>query len=266
MRELWLDTHCHLSDDHLEELVEGLGEARVGGVVVVGTDLESSRSSQLVARSLRRHAPDLSVGSTIGVHPHDAQNYDDQTHLVLEQLLAEDEEHLIVGVGECGLDYFYEHSPREKQRFAFEAQIELARASDRTLVIHTRDAWSETFELLESRPLPERIVFHCFIGGEDELQRSLALGAYISVSGIVTFKNSHELREVVQMIPRDRIMVETDSPYLTPVPLRGRPNEPRNVAITGEFIAQLRGVDIETFQEETTSNALRAFQLDSLRR
>jgi TatD DNase family protein len=263
VKGLWIDTHCHLEGDQLDETLRGLDEAQVGGLVVVGTDVESSKNSVNVARAIRDRSTSMTVGASVGVHPHEAKSFSDADYATLRALLEDDQGRMIVGVGECGLDYFYEHSPRGEQRSAFEAQIDLARESDRTLIIHTRDAWSDTFEILESRKLPTRIVFHCFIGGRAEMQRSLELGAYISVSGIVTFKNSHELREVVQLIPQDRILVETDSPYLTPVPFRGRPNEPRHVAITGEFLANLRNVDVATFQEETSSNAIKAFDIAS---
>src|SRR5690606_11663287 len=176
------------------------------------------------------------VFATAGVHPHDAKDGLDG----LEALLAEPE---VVAVGECGLDYHYDHSPRDVQAQAFAAQIAMAHAHDLALVIHTREAWDDTFAILEEAGVPERTVFHCFSGGLDEARRCLDLGAVLSFSGIVTFPSATDLQAAAAMCPLDRLLVETDSPYLTPVPHRGKKNQPAWVTLVGEFVAGLRGIE-----------------------
>jgi len=133
----------------------------------------------------------------------------------------------VVGIGECGLDYHYDFSPRPAQREAFAAQVALANSSGLALVVHTRAAWDDTFDILQAQGVPERTVFHCFTGGAHEARRALDLGAWLSFSGIVTFKNATDIREAAALCPLDRLLVETDSPYLAPVPYRGQPNRPR---------------------------------------
>jgi TatD DNase family protein len=166
-----------------------------------------------------------------------------------------------VGIGECGLDYYYEHSPRVEQRRAFAAQIALAHELDLALVIHAREAFDDLFELLTSEGVPERTVVHCFTGTTEDAQAALALGCDISVSGIVTFKSAEVLREAVRSVPLERLHVETDSPFLAPVPYRGKPNEPAFVTVVGEFVAELRGESFVEFREATSANTARLFRL-----
>ena len=172
--------------------------------------------------------------ATAGVHPHEASGGVEG----LEALLAEPE---VVAVGECGFDLHYEHSPRDAQREVFAAQVELALAHDLALVIHTREAWAETFDVLAATGVPERTVFHCFTGGPDEARRCLDLGGYLSFSGIVTFKTADELRAAAALCPLDRLLVETDSPYLAPVPHRGEPNRPALLPLVGAAVAAAQG-------------------------
>ncbi|MGC8480292.1 MAG: TatD family hydrolase [Acidimicrobiales bacterium] len=257
----WFDTHCHPELENLAQEIDEAKSAGLGGFIVVGTDLGTSERAVRFAEHAEAHSDSFIARATIGMHPHDAK---DATSAVFEDfrdLLRQDTSHRIVGVGECGLDYFYDHSPRDQQRQAFVRQIELAREWDRTLVIHTRDAWSDTFEIMESEELPNRIVFHCFIGGEEEMRRAVEIGAFISFSGIVTFKNSEALRSVARSVPLGQLLVETDAPYLAPVPLRGTKNAPRNVVVTGEFVAQLREIESEALKLLTWENALRAFAI-----
>src|SRR5205085_12334290 len=181
---------------------------------------------------------------TAGVHPHEADGGIDG----LEALLAEPE---IVAVGECGLDFFYDHSARDAQAEVFAAQIALAHAHDLALVIHTRDAWDDTFAILEAAGVPERTVFHCFSGGPEEARRCLDLGAYLSFSGIVTFKTADDLRAAAALCPVDRVLVETDSPYLAPVPHRGRPNQPAFVPLVGAAVAAVQGRPVEDVEAAT---------------
>jgi TatD DNase family protein len=164
-------------------------------------------------------------------------------------------------VGECGLDYYYDHSDRAAQRAAFAAQIALAHASDLALVIHTREAWDDTFDVLAAEGVPDRTVFHCFTESMQVARAALDLGYYISFSGIVTFKSAQELRDVVAFVPLDRMLIETDSPYLAPVPHRGRPNRPALVPVVGAGLALTRGEEAEAIAQVTWANAERVYRL-----
>jgi TatD DNase family protein len=246
----WTDDHCHLPDN-LEAARAEVSEAAESGVtrmVTIGTTVEHSRAAIAVARALD------GVWATAGVHPHDAKDGIEG----LEALLAEPE---VVGVGECGLDYHYDHSPRDVQRDVFARQIALAHAHDLALVIHTREAWDDTFAMLAEHGTPRRTVFHCFTGGADEATRALDLGAYLSFSGIVTFPSADDVRAAAAICPLDRLLVETDAPYLTPVPHRGRPNRPAFVTLVGEAIATLRDVPIDQIAAVTWANASALFGL-----
>lgn len=257
----WFDSHCHPELDRLDEEVHRAQAEGVDGMIVVGTTNETSKRAVTIVRSLRQHFPGVVSAATVGIHPHDSEV---GSVAELEVLLGEDAEGIVVGVGECGLDYFYDYSPRQVQRAAFEAQIDIACRTHKTLVIHTRDAWDDTFEILRSVKLPERVVFHCFIGGEREMQQCVELGGFLSFSGVVTFKNSDELRMACRQTPLDRILIETDAPYLAPVPMRGKRNESANVAITGRYVAELRNLSPSEFQEISSSNVQKAFQLPPL--
>jgi TatD DNase family protein len=194
------------------------------------------------------------VFATAGVHPHDASRGIGG----LEALLHEPE---IVAVGECGLDFHYDRSPRDVQREVFAAQVALAHAHDLPLVIHTREAWPETFEVLDAEGMPERTVFHCFTGGPDEARRCLDRGAVLSFSGIVTFPSATDLQDAARQCPLDRLLVETDSPYLAPVPHRGQRNQPAWVPVVGAAIAALHGVDPAAVAEATWATATRIYGL-----
>jgi TatD DNase family protein len=249
----WIDDHCHLDltaerGPSADEALAAAREAGVERVITVGTDVPSSRVAIDVARARD------GVWATAGVHPHDAKEGWDG----LEALLAEPE---VVAVGECGLDYHYDHSPRDVQRASFEAQIALAHAHDLALVVHTREAWDDTFAVLAAAGAPDRTVIHCFTGGPEEAQRCLDLGAHLSFSGIVTFKGAPEVREAVALCPLDRLLVETDSPFLAPVPHRGRPNQPAHVALVGEAVAAAKGIDPAVVAEATWANATRVYRL-----
>jgi TatD DNase family protein len=166
-----------------------------------------------------------------------------------------------VAVGECGLDFHYDHSPRAVQRRVFAEQIDLANELDLPLVIHTRDAWRETFEILDERGVPRRTVFHCFTGGPQDAEGCLERAAMLSISGIVTFPSASELREAVANTPLTSLMVETDTPYLAPAPHRGRPNRPALVALVGAAIAELHDVPVPNVAASTTANARRFYEL-----
>lgn len=252
LRPEWFDSHCHLEAG--ESLVDVLTEAAAAGVtnvVTVGTDAASSQGAIDLAA---RHE---GVWATVGIHPHDASS------ARVEDLVGLLDAPGVVAVGECGLDYHYLHSPAEVQRAVFAAQIQLARNHGLPLVIHTREAWDDTFSILEAEGPPGMMIFHCFTGGVDEARRCLDLGAWLSFSGIVTFPNAAQVREAAQWCPLDRMLIETDAPYLAPVPHRGRPNRPALVARVGEAIAELTGHPRAIVAQQTTTNARTAFGLIS---
>lgn len=246
----WTDTHCHTQEQMVEtgsdELLQRARAAGVSRFVVIGTDADTS------AQAIETAALHDDVWATVGLHPHDAtKGVASIAHLASSPR--------VVGIGECGLDYYYENSPREVQLPAFAEQIALAKEHGLSLVIHTRDAWKDTFDVLDAEGIPENTIIHCFSGGPDEARECLDRGAFLSFSGIVTFKNAADLRDAAALCPIDRLLVETDAPFLAPVPHRGRPNEPAHVAIVGTAIADLRGIAPADLAAVTTANALRAF-------
>lgn len=247
----WWDQHCHLPDDDLDGYVGRAAAAGVLRLIDVGCDVAGS--TQAIERAHRFEG----VSATAGVHPHDAAG----GIVGLEELLADPE---VVAVGECGLDYHYEHSPRQAQREVFAQQIDLALRYELPLVIHTRSAWDDTFDVLAEVGVPARTVFHCFTGGPDEAARCLDIGASLSFSGIVTFPSAaDDVAKVAATCPMDRLLVETDSPYLSPVPLRGRPNHPSNVAVVGAFVAALRSEAVEHVADRTWRNAEAFYRRDA---
>jgi TatD DNase family protein len=253
----WTDDHCHLGwdgDESPDATVEAVvAEARSAGVerlITVGTDAE--RSAEAVATARRHRGV---VWATVGLHPHDATNGLDG----LAPLLSEPE---VVAVGECGLDYHYDHSPRDVQRREFAAQIGLAHEHDLALVIHTREAWDDTFAAVDAEGVPERTVFHCFTGDPAEAEACLERGGYLSFSGILTFKTADDVRAAAAACPLDRALVETDSPYLAPVPHRGRPNRPALLPLVGAALAEAMGTTVEAVAEATWATASRVYGLD----
>lgn len=251
----WTDTHCHVDDERIpagtDAAIDAAVEAGVHRMICVGTD--AARSQRAMALAARRRE----IWATIGLHPHDAVNGLDD----LERLLNGDEpgRTRVVAIGECGLDYFYDHSPRDTQRDVFAAQIALAHQWNLPLVIHTRDAWDDTFDVLDALGTPERTIFHCFTGGPEQAEQAVTRGAYLSFSGIVSFPSATEVRAAAVWCPQDRLLVETDSPYLAPVPHRGRPNQPALVTAVGEAVAHLRDTPAEHIAQITHHNASFAF-------
>ncbi len=194
------------------------------------------------------------VWATVGLHPHDAS---DGVDTILDLV----DRPRVVAIGECGLDYHYDHSGRDVQREAFAAQVRLAHARDLALVIHTREAWEDTWAVLEHEGVPSRTVFHCFTGGADEARRSLDLGAWLSFSGIVTFKTADDVRAAARLCPLDRLLVETDSPYLAPVPHRGRTNTPSFVPLVGAAVATVKDLPVGDVEAATWANTEAVFRL-----
>ncbi len=233
----WVDSHCHLQwiTGGAAAALDRARDAGVGAMVCVGTDLESSQTAVELAAEHR------DVWATVGLHPHEASRLDEEWDALVALAASE----RVVGIGEAGFDFHYTHSPPPDQDEAFRRQIRLARELDRTLVIHSRDAWDATFAALGDEGTPPRTVFHCFTGGPDEARRALDLGAHLSFSGIVSFKGADDVRAAAAACPPDRILVETDAPYLTPVPHRGRENEPALVVDVGVALAAAVGRPLE---------------------
>jgi len=248
----WTDNHCHLDDERLPggaaAAVEAARAAGVDRMITIGTDATRSRMAIDIA------AAHQGVWATVGLHPHDANEGVDSIVALLD-------EPGIVAIGECGLDYHYDNSPRDVQRAAFAAQVALAHERDLTLVIHTREAWDDTFDILGAEGVPRRTVFHCFTGGADEADRCLAVGAYLSFSGIVTFPKAADVRMAAARCPLDRLLVETDAPYLTPVPHRGKPNEPAFVPLVGAAVAAVKDLSPERIAEASSTAATEVFGL-----
>ena len=246
-----IDTHCHL--DMLKGTPdEALVEAHAAGVdavVAVGIDLRSSRIAADLA------ATHNEVYAAVGVHPHDAVGFDAVVRTGLEQLLTQRH---VVAVGECGLDFYRDLAPRDVQREAFAEQLELARSADKPVCVHSREAGGETFALLTEHGGGLRIVLHCFSTPE-YVELANERGYYVSFAGNLTYKNSVELQRAASLVREELLLVETDAPFLTPMPRRGRPNRPAYVALTAQFLADLRGWSTEQVAAVTTANARRVF-------
>jgi TatD DNase family protein len=253
----WVDSHCHLPDD-LDAARTVVAAARSVGVdtmITVGCD----RASSIVNLG---HAAELDgVFGTVGLHPHEARHGVATIIDLLDPATRPAELAAPVAVGECGLDFHYDLSPRDAQRDVFAAQIELAHRYELPLVIHTREAWAETFDLLDTGGVPARTIFHCFTGGPDEAAACVERGAFVSFSGIVTFKGAPEVAAAAAVVPLGHLLVETDSPYLAPVPHRGRPNQPAWVIDVGRRVADVRSMTASAIRDATAANAERAFPL-----
>jgi TatD DNase family protein len=256
-----IDTHCHLDPSYFpegpDETLTRARSAGVTGFVSIGVgSLEQTQSAlQLAARR-----PD--VWATVGVHPHDAAGHDAALEAALLELAQQPR---VVAIGEIGLDYHYDHSPREKQHEVFRRFIALARQLKKPIVIHTRSAAEDTLRILQEEKAAEvGGIIHCFSENKAFAQRALDMDFDVSFSGIVTFKKATEIQEVAAWAPSERILVETDSPYLAPVPLRGKRCEPAYVLHTARFVANLRGISLEALSQMTTDNARRRLGLSAV--
>ena len=251
-----IDSHCHLVYGGLaERQSEVLATARargIGGFLNIST--RQSEWDDVIAVATR----ESDVWASVGVHPHEADAHPD---LGATALVEASRHPRVVAIGECGLDYYYDKSDRAAQRERFAAHIDAARQTGLPLIIHTRDAEADTAEMLTDAVGQGRIeaVLHCFTGSADLARTALDLGLFISISGIVTFKNAKDLQDTAKTIPADRLLVETDSPFLAPVPHRGQTCEPAFVADTAAFLADLRGETIEDLSSATTANFFRLF-------
>lgn len=249
------DSHCHLTDERLlEEVQQVVARAREAGVVrmvTIGADPEDMEAAVELASRFD------GVWASVGVHPHVADRATQEVFDRIAVLAGRDE---VVALGETGLDYHYDNAPRDAQRRAFVRHLELGAALDMPVVVHTRSADDDTAAVLRDAGRSVRGVLHCFTGGKELLETALDIGWYVSFSGVVTFKN-YDGEALVRAVPADRLLIETDSPYLAPVPMRGRRNEPAFVRHVAEGIARLRGESFEAVAEQTSRNASRFYGL-----
>ena len=256
MRSMLIDSHCHLNYPGLVEDEMGVIErARQAGLSAMISISTREREWADVIAGAERHAE---VFATVGIHPHEADQHPD---IDTARLVAAATHPKVVGIGETGLDYYYDKSDRERQRRSFLSHIAAARETQLPLVVHTRDAEDDTIDMLghETGKGAFPMVIHCFTGSARLAAACLELGAYVSLSGIVTFKNARDLQETAKTIPADRLLIETDAPFLAPVPMRGKVCEPAHVTHTAAFLAGLRGVTTEEIMETTSNNALKLF-------
>lgn len=258
-----IDSHCHIDgeafDEDRDEVVDRARAAGVGVILNIGTGdphTDDFRRAVAVAEKYEN------VYASVGVHPHDAKLYDDKAEAHLIELVRSSPK--VIAWGEIGLDYYYDHSPRDVQVEVFRRQIRTARELDLPIIIHSRDADDETVEILKEECSYDgfRGIMHCFGGTPEMAEALMKVGFLISFSGNVTFKKAENLRDSARVVPLDRLLIETDCPFLTPIPFRGKRNEPSFVVHTANFLADLYGVEIETIAEHTTRNFLNFFRLE----
>jgi TatD DNase family protein len=251
---MYFDSHCHLTDARFDGETEAAVErARAAGVerfVVIASEEDDAADALALARS-------VGAWSTAGIHPHEATRYSKGIDRVRELLVEE----RVVAVGETGLDYNYDNAPRQTQRESFERHLELSAETGKPVVVHSREAGEDTIAMIRAWEGSVTGVLHCFSGGRDLFEAGLEAGWYISFSGLITF-GSYETKDLVAATPGDRLLIETDSPYLAPVPHRGRRNEPAYVVDVARAAASLRGEALEAVAEITTRNALTFYRLD----
>lgn len=251
-----IDSHCHLNYKGLvEDQAAVLERARLSGVeLMLNIATRESEWDAVLATAIRE--PD--VWATVGIHPHEA---DEHPHIDTAKLVDRAAHPRIVGIGETGLDYYYDHSDRDRQQTSFRAHIAAARETQLPLIVHTRDAEDDTLAILRDEMGKGAFpgVIHCFTASGAFADAAMEIGFYISISGIVTFRNAKDLQETAKRLPADRILIETDSPFLAPVPHRGKPCEPGYVADTARFLANLRGETIEELEANTTANFRKLF-------
>jgi TatD DNase family protein len=251
-----IDSHCHLNYKGLVEDQQAvLARARAAGIaLMLNISTRASEWDEVIGLAER----ESDVMASVGIHPHEADQHPD---VATGTLVARAAHPRVIGIGETGLDYYYDRSDRDRQRASFRAHIAAARETQLPLIVHTREAEADTYEILAEEmgkgAFPALI--HCFTASRDFAEKALALGCHISISGVVTFKNARDLQETAKTIPADRLLVETDSPFLAPVPHRGQPCEPAFVADTARFLAELRGETFAALAERTSANFRRLF-------
>lgn len=251
------DSHAHIDaerfDDDREAVIERAKAAGVAYIMNPGVDFETSLKAIKLAE-----IHDF-IYAAVGVHPHEAQSLDDMMLALLKKMAGHKK---VKAIGEIGLDFHYDHSPRDVQRYWFRAQLQMAKTLKLPVIIHDRDANQEVFDILREEEMFETgVLLHCYSGSAELARQYVKLGAYISIAGPVTFKNARKLLEVVEMVPLDRLLIETDSPYLTPHPYRGKRNESAHVEHVAAKIAEIKNISYETVSEQTCINAKRYFNI-----
>ena len=250
-----IDSHCHLNYPELADTAGVVARAREAGIGLMQT-ISTQRSDFAQVKRLAETYPEIYC--SIGIHPHEAEPHEDISE---EELLREASHPRVIGIGETGLDYFYEHSPREAQKALFRRHIRVGRALGLPVIVHSREADEDTIAILQEAyaEAPFKFLIHCFTSTPQLAEESVKLGGYISASGIITFKKSQALRDSFSCVPLDRLLVETDSPYLAPEPYRGKPCEPAYTVHTARKLAEVKSVSFEALAEATTANFYRLF-------
>ncbi len=254
-----IDTHCHLDmadyESDLEQVLATAHRCGVTRIITIGIDLASSCQAVDLAKSYE------GVYAAVGIHPHDADAADESVFRQLTELAAASK---VVGFGEIGLDYAKKYSPKDVQLRVFARQLELAKELQLPIIIHDREAHEDTLRLLKEKgPFPQGGVMHCFSGDTALAEKVLELGFYISIPGIITFPNATIMREAVQAVPLEKLLLETDGPFLSPVPFRGKRNQPEYLLRTAAVVAELKGVSLDEVAQQTTKNAEKLFGLNS---
>lgn len=250
------DSHAHIDDEKYTDdqaaVIERAVSNGISGIINVGTCMESSRQSIALSQKYAM------VYAAVGIHPHDAKDARREDY---EQLAAWTELDKVVAIGEIGLDYYYDFSPRETQETVFVRQLDVARQCHKPVIIHDRDAHQDTLHILKHEGKGVQGVLHCFSGSLEMAREVIKLGFYVSLGGPVTFTNAAKLKEIACQVPLERLLVETDSPYLTPHPYRGKRNEPAHVRLVAECIAELRGMELAELARVTSDNVRRLFAI-----
>lgn len=261
---IFIDSHCHIDgaefDSDREEVISRAEGAGVEMMLVIGTG--EATNFENFTRVVELAEANKNIFASIGIHPHDAKTFDDEAERRLIELVKTSQK--VIAWGEIGLDFFYEHSARESQKEAFRKQIRIARELDLPIIIHSRDADSETVDILTEECADKNFrggIMHCFGGTVETAETLLDIGFLISLAGNITFKKAENLRDSARVVPLDKLLIETDSPYLAPVPFRGKRNEPAFVVETAKFLANFYNIPLQDLAQATTANFLRLFRL-----
>ena len=251
----FIDTHCHLDklETNPEESVE---EAKQEGVKTMVTISVDEESFDFVSKAVKQFKD---VYGTVGIHPHDASEFSPKLEKSIRKMALDQDK--LIAIGETGLDYHYMNSSSEDQQLAFRKQLRIAVEVNLPVVLHSREAETDTIDILKEIPVPALGVAHSFTSSLMMAKTLIDMGWYLGINGIVTFKNAEDLREIVRWIPMDRLLLETDSPFLAPIPFRGNPNKPAHIPIIASFVAELRNITIEHLAEKTSENAQRLFRI-----
>ncbi|HOQ17061.1 MAG TPA: TatD family hydrolase [Defluviitaleaceae bacterium] len=253
---MFFESHAHYDDEAFnedrEDLLSSFPNEGIDYVIQTAADIASSKAGLKLAKEY-----DF-IYCSLGVHPHEVKELNEDNFNVLKKLSKEDK---VVAIGEIGLDYYYDNSPRDLQRYWFEKQIEWAIEENLPIIVHSREASQETFEIIKKYDFPKKGVIHCYSGSAQMAEEYIKMGFYIGIGGTVTFKNAKKVVEVVEKIPISSILIETDSPYLSPEPYRGRRNDSRNLKYIAEKIAQIKGLDLDTVARITKENGIKLFEI-----